>query len=379
MNLSEKLAAKYPQHTALGRQNSLINLDDTSYWTPERDGVTQGVLGTFALCPNKAHLKMRVGIQPAYSGGAGAMEFGDFFHRGLDSMYLLLRNGLSKEFMVDNLETLIHDVCELLYLENKQKLEDTIARPSAYTELEIMAGTARTLLQSYFRRWISDFYDFDWIDLEKTFKVPYYMQETDNNGVQRQFSIPVRGKYDGVFRDGNGKLWLFETKTKSYIDDKSIVDKLNYDLQVMLYMWSMKHMYGETPAGVIYNVVKRPQLRLKMKETLPEFFERIGDDILGKQDDYFIRYTASILPEDLTRWEENDFRSLMQRMYKWSQGEDNYRNSAACHMWNRPCEYMEVCAYNRTEMMKKREQMYPELDTPNQAVQIHVANIPEGI
>jgi hypothetical protein len=374
MNLSEKLAKMYPEHTPEGRKNGLINLDDTSFWSPEKQGVTQSVLGMFSMCPQKAHLKMRVGIAPASFSGVGAMEFGDFFHRGLDSLYLLLRNGVDKDLVSDNLEAIVDDIVHLLYLENKNKLIEQVARPSLHTELEIMAGTCQTLLQHYFRRWITDFQDFDWVDLEKTFNVPYELDlsHTFANGsyMENKVTIPLRGKYDGVFRDVNGRLWLFETKTKSYIDDTSIIDKLNYDLQVMMYMLTMKKVYGETPAGVVYNVVKRPLLRQKVKESLPEFLERIGDDILGRQDDYFIRYTATITPDELQKWEDTDFKSLISRIYKWSKGEDNYKNSAACHMFNRPCEYMKVCAYGDTTFMQKKENLFPELETPNEAVKI---------
>lgn len=320
------------------------------FWNIEEHGVTQGLLGLFSICPQKATYRLKNG----YTTGATsvALNFGDVFHRCLDMVYQLSSTEAPEKYAWD-CEECIDVSLNHIYREDKIKLMDSLANPTQLLDLELNVAIAGVMLHSYFKRWRTDFSDMKWVDLEKTFEVPY-------NGIEG-VTIPVRGKYDGVFLDRKGKHWLFETKTKSQIDDGSISDKLNFDLQVMLYLWTMRQMYNTSPMGVIYNIVRRPQLRQKKNESIKEFVQRIEEDVDQRPEFYFVRYTATILKEELDDWVERDFSSLMSQVYAWSKNLFNYRNTGACQLWNRPCEFMRSCAYGDVSYLQKREHVFPEL------------------
>lgn len=329
-------------------------------WDIHTHGVSQGILSLFMLCPQKAHWKVQRGLELKSGITMGAMEFGDFFHRNLDYIYGLLQNGsINAEQLSDELDSIVNASVNLHYEDDKDRLNEGLAQPSSFSELEILVGSCRTMLCMYFRRWMDDFTELNWVDLEKVFESPYAMFGYGDPAP----IVPLRGKYDGVFRDSENHLWLFETKTKSKVDDPSVGDRLNFDLQTMFYLYTIQTVYGERPKGVVYNIVKRPQLRIKVNETLPQFFDRIEGDVFAKQDEYFTRYKARIMADELDHWANNDLASMMKQIYEWSQGKFNYRNSNACNQWNRPCEYLKACAYGDVSLLRIRPQLFPELAT----------------
>lgn len=314
-------------------------------------GVTQSLLNAFLTCPMKTHWKFTEGLRPTPSGEIGALQFGDFFHQGLDAIY----NSIEDLDQPKNVDRFIDIAVDTIHRQEKEKLFGTVTRPSMFEDLEVCVGQVRATLHCYFTHNRQDLAHFDWVDLEKVFEASYTLQDGR--------VIPLRGKYDGVFRDSKGKLWLFETKTKSDINDSSIVDMLNYNLQVMMYLYTMRTVYGEEPAGVVYNLIRRPQLRQKKTETLPEFIERIEDDVNMDPGKYFARYTSTVLPDDLNEWVAGDFSEIMERIGQWADGHGVFRCSASCYQYRRACEYMPLCAYGDRRTFTSREVIFPELSS----------------
>lgn len=388
LEILDKVALGSQYYASDGSKTFLTTLPITStqpptdFWQLTRDGVTQGLLALVALCPEKAAIKMKQGLSsPSKSG---ALAFGDVFHRALDNVYGLAKAEANDtqteyvpEFFITNMDSFVEDAIIQIYQTDREALLQGTASPTELIALEVNCSLAKVMLRMYFRHWETDFRELNWVDLERTFRVSYTYKIGPGdvnftypfNGPQNLVTFPVRGKYDGVFRSAptteapTGHLWLFETKTKSYIDEQSLSDRLNFELQVMLYLWAMKQTYGETPRGVLYNIVKRPMLRQKVKESLDDFCDRITADVQSRPEEYFVRYNVSITPDELDEWAARDLTRMMAHLYRWANSnEGTYRNSGACQMWNRPCEYLRLCAYKDPVNLTTREHVFPELD-----------------
>jgi hypothetical protein len=221
--------------------------------------------------------------------------------------------------------------------------------------MELNYGAASAVLPGYLARWLDDFKDVKWLSLEK----PLAVKKAIDGKL-----YTVRGKPDGIFRTiSDGRLWLFETKTKGKVNEDVQMDLLMFDLQTMLYMWMMWMEYGEVPGGVIYNIVRNPLsagMKQKKDESLPQFIKRIETDTKTRSDHYYIRFQSSMVKSDLEAW-EREFEQILRALIAWVNGGPNYRNSAACYVGGRTCEFLPVCARGDRSKFVVRETPYPEL------------------
>lgn len=323
-------------------------------WRMETHGISQSMIALFALCPQKAHYSLIEGYKKDGTYDK-ALDFGSFFHDCLDAVYTCQKDKTPKV----NVKAIVNKK----YVEAKKRMQSAGVDIKQLQEFEISYGMCVSLLDRYFDKWKLQDKQLQWLDLEKVFSFPYKLRDGT--------VIQIRGKFDGVFRNDKGKLWLFETKTKSTIYNNTVMETIGYNLQVMVYMMAMKYLYGETPAGVLYNLVKRPGQQYKgtynrKPESIPEYVERVDKDIIEKPDEYFQRYMVYIRWEEIEEYKNMDLDYMLQRFYEWQQGGySNFRNSAACSMWNRPCEYLPICSTGNKTLYSRKLTMFPELE-PNQ-------------
>lgn len=142
---------------------------------------------------------------------------------------------------------------------------------------------------------------------EQVFRVPYTLPSGR--------VVHLRGKFDGVTRDADGRLWLFETKTKGDVDESEIRNQLTFDLQTMTYAVALTHQLGlrDQPfAGVRYNVVRRPLsggkgtiVRHKPTKSKPlgeseaEYYDRLREYVRAEPETYFFRWSCTVGDGDL--------------------------------------------------------------------------------
>ena len=65
----------------------------------------------------------------------------------------------------------------------------------------------------------------------------------------------ITGTWDGLVRQKDGGLWVFETKTTRNIEE--LVDGLPFDWQPRIYVWAAERIVDEPVLGIIYNIVKK--------------------------------------------------------------------------------------------------------------------------
>lgn len=332
---------------------------NNTFWNIERDGITQSMVNTFLACPMKANLGYREGYTTDIRNKS-AIDFGLVVHQNLDHTYTAFRE-----------RTPDYSWLDMLNAENdkhQRKLFEAGASAPTLENLYEVYSKASPVLGGYYSFWNER--DFQggvtWIDLEREFKVPYelVLDKHDCNGDYNEFvTIPLCGKIDGIYTDAQGDWWLFETKTKGRIDDDAIVERLTFDVQVVMYMYVIEQLYGKRPKGVCYNLIRSPQLRQSTvpgKESAEEFYERIGADIRLRPTWYYLRHYVYMDDNDVTKG-RYDLNQIIHQMYLWSNGDFNYRNSASCFTGWSPCQYMRVCSCGDMDGFTKRERPFMEL------------------
>lgn len=323
-----------------------------------KDGVTQGLLSRFLLCPEKHRLGSIEGLRQIRVGGP--LAFGSLVHDVLDhvysTIYFSLENNL--KFTIDDIHAWIKDLLEEFLGRDRSVLETSLAlTPQNEQQLEMNYGMADVMLRHYFKRWRAD-RQMDWVSLEENFRV--MLDPSEYLNLYGLPEIPIRGKMDGVFRS-NEKLWLFETKTKARIEEESIVDTLGFNLQVCMYLWAIKQIHGERPAGVKYNLIRKPQIRMGKTESIRAFFHRMEEDVQARPDFYFVRYDAVIMPEEMQLWEE-DFKGMLRSLIEWHEGKWHYRNPCSCVGQFGRCEFLPICSNGDRSGFVRLETIFPELE-----------------
>jgi hypothetical protein len=343
-----------PNPKPFGAKKSIAPI---KFWDMERDGVTQSLLSLFALCPQRAYWKMVEGLQ----GGKPhkALQFGTYFHDVLDKAYSMSRRPTTNQRALSDIkfwEVLSGKVLGSTYEEAVEGLDD-IKDQQAF---ELIYGLCDVVLARYFRRWGRVDRKAKIIAVEMVFEFPYRLRDGT--------VIMIRGKIDRI-DEIDGELWVYDHKTKSQIEGNYIVEKMGFDMQMMVYCMAVFHKYGKWPKGVVYNLIKRPGqiysgTYYKKTESIPQYLQRVDAHMQEKGDEYFCRYTISLLPREIELFRDRDLDYVIERLYEWQNGGiASFRNSGACSNWNRACEFLPLCSNDRDARSKYtvRDSVFPEL------------------
>ena len=218
-----------------------------------------------------------------------ALEFGNVFHKmlewqaaGVNSMSLIQRklNG---------------------YLKKNQADQNSVN----------LANIAFEVFCLYSNYWGGDKMRF--LEQEGKFKVPIKLSTGR--------SVPIVGRRDAIYRDlsnsSSAPIYLMENKTKSQIDHVWLESALPHNLQTMMYCYSILKDFKENPAGVLYNVIRKPQLKQKVKETNSVFLKRVRDDIEKRPEHYFVRHRVDFAPNDLNNFVQKVLQPLLENVAVW--------------------------------------------------------------
>lgn len=315
------------------------------FYDPVRDGVTQGLLNQFKQCREAARLSLK-GITPM--GQSPSVVFGTIAHSALQTVY-------GRDIPLHRAPSIKHVTQILGVTETIWNKENPRADREALNALEFTMILAESVMPFYFQYWRDDFSKVKWLGTEMQFNQPYPITRRDGT----KLVIPIRGKIDGVFSDP--QLKLFETKTKGHIDDGTIADILPHELQVNMYLWAIRRIFKKKPGGVRYNLIRRPQLRIRKVETVAEFARRCAADVRARPDFYFIRLDMAITPQDLDKF-EGEFDDMLHDFIEWWYGGPHYKNSGNCENKYGKCPYLPACGRKDFVTYYRRARVFGELE-----------------
>jgi hypothetical protein len=217
------------------------------------------------------------------------------------------------------------------------------------------------MIEAYRIYYKNDFIKWDILSVERDIDVEY-----------RGFRI--RGKIDLTFSDTSGA-WILDHKTTSRIT-KEVVAGWDFRFQFMFYIWMLSKSPDEPPLkGYWVNAVKKPELRVKKNESLPEFAERVKQDMIIEPDKYFFRDKFIVSKGALAHFEKSvvDLRlDLLEYVIanpssKLARSIIEQKNTDECQKFGgQPCPYIDLCRHGLDAMghlYTSRPTKHEELDT----------------
>lgn len=278
------------------------------------DGVTQSMLSTFLNCRqrSKFYLDGWDADLPKHSASRG-----DLIHLALEKWYQKPHADVSK-FLMD-IER------QWLKAQLKRGNRDEQSKQNALAELF-------AIFPNYMKKWAVSDLKRTWVELEAVFDVKFH-------------GFRLRGKRDGLFdyKLRRGKHWLFETKTKAQIDEIGLMDQLAFDFQNLFYLTALE-VAGTPAVGVVYNVIRSPNIR-RGKNDDPEAFQKHIEAHIKKEglDHYFKRYEVTYTDATIKRF-KSDLRFKLEEFAAWVEGKrPTYRNESAC-IGRMKCPFLGACA-----------------------------------
>lgn len=312
-------------------------------YDPMEEGVTQSMLSLWASCREASRMALN-GLQIP-GKRSRYIEYGNLWHALFDAHYRSLRAGdgpLKKDAMTAVIEDWEH------------RNEQTPALDAeAFGDIQRDAALASVLFPVYAVHYRKD-EQLVWEQVEQTFDL-------------RWEGYRLRGKRDGAFRlpslrkGGKGSLWLFETKTKSQVSERTIGDVLAFDFQLQLYTLTLEEETGESVAGAVYNVVRTPGLKQGKTETLQEYVLRVAKDVSERPDHYFMRWEVPNDSDAKARF-RRDLLTKLREFASWASGAGpHYRNERACAHFG-ACPYLQACSAGNIEGYVALGRRFSELE-----------------
>jgi len=287
----------------------------------------------FVECRKKAKLTIE-GWAPLVEKHAFVM--GSLWHSCMEKLHQLKEVQSKKVPSVQSLQNIIKAVLKE-YKDEHIELAD--ADDIASTEMDV--AICDILLKAYVKRYPKDFTHKTWTGSETRFEV----RDPESN-------VKLIGYLDNTYKVGKDH-WIMETKTKSRIMD-TLLDMLHFDFQSFMYMHGYKLTYDVLPKGVLYNIVRKPQIQQHSGESLDQYLERLEKDVESRPDFYFIRYEISIPKEAYTYWVMNDLRTILQDYKRWEDGnfQETYRNTTQCESKFGSCAFLPICSQGNYSSFK---------------------------
>lgn len=219
---------------------------------------------------------------------------------------------------------------------------------------ELAAGMCQVVMEKYCKYYASDFQEIEVYAPETKFSVPF--QNTILKGM-RDLLFYYKGKKE---------MCLMEHKTMGRVEEKVLLRRLRIDKQLFFYVTASEESNGKKINQVLYNVIRKPQIKYDEKNTIVDFLKRLSDDIDSRPDFYFLRYPITITEKDKSIYKEQlknklldieDFLHGKLRVYREEDMcESAYNGSPYV------CEYIDVCATGLLKGFIQQKSLFPELE-----------------
>jgi hypothetical protein len=277
--------------------------------------LTNSARSTFLNCQQKYQYSYVYGLAPRKP----SIPFlvGGLFHNEMEYMYKTWK--LDEEAMRDR----VGDACEKACKTPGLRAEES---DLIWMQQAVVVGMVKGYKQKYLAE---DRKAWDLIEAEGVFKadLPDGWRYT--------------GKKDLVVRSKKTKrLLLVEHKTAGRID-AGYVAKLPMDNQILGYAWSQRESGGEKFGGIVYNVVKKPQIRQKQSESLRQFLRRVEDEYYLNPGAYFYREPILFNDSDLDRFGRETVK-FIKHVDRAQRENDFIQNAGHCTAMG-TCPFMKLC------------------------------------
>jgi hypothetical protein len=308
---------------------------------------TSSSVKLFRKCPRKWFWKYFMRLKPQKR--AVPLTVGSAFHDALEQWYMTKRASMPKiaAKIVGKLVKQIKTESEYYDQDEHDKLVKEVA-------------CVEGMLNGYARSYAAD---------RKRWKLK-------RSDVEREFKIDMgdfdfAGKID-LLPTIDGKQVILDHKTASKIG-ASYLDRLPMDTQVRAYIMGALRGLGIDTDKVLYNVVRKTNLRRKSDESMKKFCERIALDYEARPDWYFFREELTFDRDSIAALE----LEIRQTHACWSWWMKNLCSDAmdprmwtphdtTCNEFFKTCPYFRLCTigldHGTAHWYKQAERMHTELE-----------------
>ena len=281
----------------------------------ERVIVTNTALSTYRQCPRKYRNRYVLGL--VRKRRATPLRFGSGHHRGLELRVLKPKE--SDDSIIEIVLTEYGPCPEW-------------ADP---TDWAVERETLRQLLIGHFQRYSQD--NIDMLAVEIPFEIALVDPAT---GRESRYFV-VAGKMDGLGKLPDVRTGLVEYKTvgEDIAPESEYWLRLRCDGQISLYVLAARAL-GYDVSTVLYDVTRKPTIRLRQKETPEAYSQRLAEDIAARPDYYYQRREVPRLEDDLAEfrrelWQQAQALHESMRHDRW------YRNVSK--MTCGSCDFADLC------------------------------------
>ena len=292
----------------------------------DRDHLSHSSIGTKLNCPKKYdwHYNQRLELIE----GPRALGLGKAFQKAIEHQ---------------DPEAGVRALREAAPLARDQKQED---------RLQIEEATVRAGAKLYLKRWPGG--------VDEAREYQYRVRLRSPWTGRPSMSFDLLGYADGIV-DAAAGLELIENKFVGQISELG-VRKLRLDRQVGLSCYGLWRALGKEVRVVRYRYVRKPSIKPKQNESIPEFCERLEADYAdpGRRDFYSHA-------EDLFRTAE-DLALIEAELWEWAEQLRHAkrrgfftRNTSHCHDFG-GCPYIPLCVGDPDAKSLYRERPVRELE-----------------
>lgn len=295
-----------------------------------KQGISQTMMSNFLKCRKAFLYSLNRYTHPSK---IEKVNFGAMFHDVVADVYRLKRIPTEKE---------IDYFIEQYKINNEQAI--------SFVNLDKMerdCAACYAIMTQYVERYKNDILNCKFDIIEHEF------------GVEHE-GIIWRGKIDARYLTKNNSRWQMEHKTKGRISEDSLQKRLTFDPQNLTYLLAGEIEFKEKVDGVLYNIVRNPQLKMKIGESIKDFKDRIIEDAQSRPDFYFMQFEIPYTSLDKKRFLE-DLKLIVKDIKDCIANHNVYKNGFSCDAGNMECEFLQACSSNSFEGYIILDKLFPEL------------------
>jgi hypothetical protein len=153
-------------------------------------------------------------------------------------------------------------------------------------------------------------------------------------------------KIDKVLKQTkSGEIWLLDHKCKGKYNEQNLSKMLRINKQLMLYAKGFEIAYKKPVAGIIQEIIRKPQLRMTQKDdSLKAFIERVGQAIKKEPEKYF-HFICVPLSQSMKDDFDFELTQEMKEIYTLLEKSGKYfiKNDELCES-PYTCDFLDACS-----------------------------------
>ena len=307
------------------------------------NGVTQTMIGTFDEC----RMKWLLSINKVKQVGASQTFFGSVVHDILEKFYK--QKWTERTLKTKGEKSIISWIDEYFNEFGAKRISGVTKDYERLTKIHV-----EVILTEYIKHYKQDFLEMRFEQVEGEFAVDFR-------------GVTLRGKKDGRYRDRKGHLWVVDHKTMGSISESSMLLRLSFDLQMLMYILADEIEYGEEVYGCLYNVIRRPTTNPRKDESFNEYKDRLRLRVQTEHEKdgrsyWFKRYDIAYTKKDRSKflWEFSQVLFEMSDVLSFKL--PVRRKASSCEIPYR-CKYLEACATRSLNGYDIGGKLFPELSS----------------